>query len=45
MYSLLSHLSQKYPEIKDFVIKSLKGNFLPEDLFKVENEEILKQNF
>ena len=26
----------------DFAIKSLKYNFLPEDLFKVENEEILK---
>ena len=44
MYSLLKPFIFKIdPEMAhDFAIKSLKYNFLPEDLFKVENEEILK---
>ena len=43
MYSLLKPFIFKIdPEIAhDFAIKSLKYNFLPEDLFRVENEEIL----
>ncbi len=44
MYSLLKPFIFKVdPEMAhDFAIKSLKYNFLPEDLFRVENEEILK---
>ncbi len=44
MYSLLKPFIFKLdPEMAhDFAIKSLKYNFLPEDIFKVENEEILK---
>ena len=44
MYSLLKPFIFKIdPEMAhDLAIKSLKYNFLPEDLFKVENEEILE---
>ena len=44
MYSLFKPFIFKLdPEIAhDLAIKSLKYNFLPEDVFKVENEEILK---
>ena len=44
MYSLLKPLIFKIdPEMAhDLAIKSLKYNFLPEELFKVQNEEILE---
>ena len=44
MYSLLKPFIFKIdPEIAhDLAIKSLKYNFLPEDIFKVQNEEILE---
>ncbi len=44
MYSLFKPFIFKIdPEMAhDLAIKSLKYNFLPEELFKVENEEILK---
>ena len=44
MYSLLKPFIFKIdPEMAhDLAIKSLKYNFLPEDIFKVQNEEILE---
>ena len=44
MYSLLKPFIFKIdPEMAhDFVIKSLKYNFLPEEIFRVQNEEILE---
>ena len=44
MYSILKPFIFKIdPEMAhDLAIKSLKYNFLPEDLFKVENESILE---
>ena len=44
MYSLLKPFIFKIdPEAAhDLAIKSLKYNFLPEDIFKVENESILE---
>ena len=44
MYSLLKPFIFKIdPEMAhDLAIKSLKYNFLPEDIFRVENEEILE---
>ena len=44
MYSLLKPFIFKIdPEMAhDLAIKSLKYNFLPEEIFKVQNEEILE---